>query len=197
MKVVVSRERLYRIWSNMHERCENPSNVNYKYYGGRGISVCEEWGYYSRFCAWAYNNGYSDEYSLDRINVNGNYEPRNCRWATVKEQANNKRTNKYVDYGGMNLTFSEWADITSVDKRNIAKRITRGWKPEEAIGVNPHLRVRKINLRNRGDKWEYRFEAPRTHDGVRHHISKCGFPTREEALEAGKRKCNEVYVTKN
>lgn len=196
MKVNISNERLYGIWNNMHDRCENPKNNAFKHYGERGITVCEEWNYYSKFCAWAWNNGYSDDLSLDRIDVNGNYESRNCRWATMKEQANNKRNNKVIEYKGEWLTLAEWSAITSVDKRYISKRLTRGWKPEEAIGIEEHSRKKKINIRKRNDKWEYRFEAPKTKDGKRHHISKCGFPTQEEALEAGKLKFDEIYVHK-
>lgn len=82
---------LYRTWSNMKDRCYNPNNKNYKYYGGRGISVCEEWK--ESFIKFANDMGNkpSKEYSLERIDVNGNYEPKNCKWATVKEQSFNKR----------------------------------------------------------------------------------------------------------
>lgn len=193
MKVGVSRERLYSIWTGMHERCTNPKSPAYEYYGGRGITICEDWDYYSKFCAWAWNSGYSDDLSLDRINVNGNYEPRNCRWATSKEQANNKRTNKYIEYNGELFTAAEWSAITAIDQRHILKRLSRGWETEEAIGIKEHARARKINIRKRNKKWEYRFEAPKSEDGKRHHISKCGFLTKEDALKAGEQKLKEIY----
>lgn len=95
-------KRIYLVWYGMKSRCFNPDNKDYKDYGERGITVCKEWLTFDNFCEWAYANGYDDnktgrEQSLDRINVDGNYEPSNCRWATMATQRRNTRTNVIVN----------------------------------------------------------------------------------------------------
>lgn len=83
--------RLYNIWKGMRKRCCNPNCRAYRWYGGRGIYVCQEWQRYLNFHNWAIQNGYSSDLTIDRIDVNGNYEPSNCRWITIQEQQKNKR----------------------------------------------------------------------------------------------------------
>lgn len=88
-------ERLYHVWISMRARCNNPNNKDFKYYGGKGVFVCDEWNDYSEFKRWAENNGYDKnakhgDCTIDRINPNGNYEPSNCRWVNMATQNNNK-----------------------------------------------------------------------------------------------------------
>lgn len=87
--------RLYRVWQGMKTRCNTPSSTSYRWYGARGITVCDEWmNNFESFRSWALTHGYRDDLTIDRINVDGNYEPDNCRWATVAEQQHNKRDSR-------------------------------------------------------------------------------------------------------
>ena len=102
-------QRLYVIWQHMRRRCNKPSEPCYHLYGGRGITVCEEWHKYETFRDWALANGYADHLTLDRIDVDGNYEPNNCRWITQGEQTLNRRNNVRIAFNGETKTISEWA----------------------------------------------------------------------------------------
>lgn len=88
------KTRLYKIWSDMKRRCDNPKAPQYEYYGGRGIEYCQDWGKFIPFYQWAIESGYNDSLTIDRIDSDGNYEPDNCRWATKEEQSRNQRVRK-------------------------------------------------------------------------------------------------------
>lgn len=123
--------RLYNIWADMIQRCNNPKNISYKYYGGKGVTVCEEWKDFPIFAKWALANGYNDNLSIDRKNSNGNYEPGNCRWETNFVQCNNKGNNRRIAYNGRTYTAAEIAKETGDNYFTIISRIKRGWSDKE------------------------------------------------------------------
>ena len=122
----MSGTRLYVIWNGMKGRCNNPNDPRYDRYGGRGISVCEEWNTsFQSFYDWAISNGYSEELTIDRIDNDGNYEPSNCRWSTNKEQCNNRATNINIKIGNATKTLTEWCEIFDVDVARTMARYHR------------------------------------------------------------------------
>ena len=129
-----SSKRIRHIWFAMMSRCYNKNNNRYKYYGEKGISVCEQWKEYQDFKKWAYENGYSDELSLDRFpDLNKGYFPENCRWATAKEQGNNKTNNKIFIIDGISKTLQQWSDLYGINQSRILRRIKAGWDIKPAI----------------------------------------------------------------
>lgn len=127
------RSSLYRVWEAMKRRCLNPNDYFYDYYGGRGISVCSQWMEYEAFYDWALRNGYKKGLTIDRIDVNGNYEPSNCRWSTAKEQGRNKRNNIFLTYDGRTLLLVEWAELLDIDPKLLRNRLRRGWTIERTL----------------------------------------------------------------
>ena len=139
--------RIYQIWKGMRERCYTKTCSIYKNYGARGITICEEWSDFNVFKEWALKNGYADDLSIDRIDVNGNYEPSNCKWATMKEQANNTRNNHFLTLNGERKTISQWAEKTGLRSATIASRVRRGWSVEDAL-TKPLMVTRRFYGRN-------------------------------------------------
>lgn len=120
----------------MKKRCYLKSNHNYKHYGARGIIVCREWlNNPQSFYKWSMEHGYQDNLTIDRIDVNGNYEPSNCRWIDQKTQQNNKRNNKSITYNGVTKTMSEWAKYLNLDYTLLKSRLLAGWTFEKAIST--------------------------------------------------------------
>lgn len=117
-----SKEPWYGSYRGMMARCENPKTHNYDKYGGRGIKVCEEWHDIDAFAEWVNKSNYEKGLTLDRIDVDGNYEPSNCRWATRKQQANNRRNSLMVTIDGVTKTLSEWADFAGIPFKTINSR---------------------------------------------------------------------------
>lgn len=130
------RTALYRRWCHMKERCFDKKNKDYELYGGRGIMVCGEWlgeNGYLRFAEWAKSNGYEDGLTLDRIDVNGNYEPGNCRWVDIRAQSNNRRSNRLIEINGETKTLAEWCRIYGMNYGTVEDRICYGWDEKRAI----------------------------------------------------------------
>ena len=122
----LSNTRLNKIWDGMKSRCYNKNSTSYKYYGARGIMVCDEWkNDFKAFYDWAINNGYQDGLSIDRINVDGNYEPSNCRWVDSFAQLSNKSTNVYVEYKGKKQTLSQWSRELNIPKSTLGQKLRK------------------------------------------------------------------------
>lgn len=136
---------LWSKWQCMKQRCSNPNDISYKYYGGRGISVCEEWkNSYQAFCEWAMNNGYNTGLSLDRIDNDKNYCPENCRWVPLVEQKRNKRSAHYITINGETKFLAEWARVAGINPRTIYRRLDRGLSGEDLICKGPVTVIRLI-----------------------------------------------------
>ena len=123
----------YKAWVGMRKRCCSPNNASYASYGGRGIRVCDEW-------MTSFENFFRDlgprpgpGYSLERIDVNGNYEPTNCKWATIAEQNRNRRDNLIIEFDGRRQTLSLWAAETGIGRATISWRLKNGWDVDRAL----------------------------------------------------------------
>lgn len=129
----IPKERIYKIWIGIKSRCLNNNNQAFSKYGERGITVCDEWLDFTTFKQWALNNGYADDLSIDRIDVNGDYCPENCRWVNETVQANNRRTSSYLTLDKETHTKAEWEKIMGLPKGIINQRINAGWTIQQAI----------------------------------------------------------------
>lgn len=140
--------RLHKIWESMIARCEYVKHPFFNCYGGRGISVCDEWHDYMSFRSWAIENGYAENLTIDRINNDMGYAPTNCKWSTVKEQQNNKRSNRHIEWNGEDRTLSEWSEITGINKTTIKERLNAGWDAEKAFTFPVRLRTKGYRMSN-------------------------------------------------
>ena len=135
----LTKTRLYRIWKGIRNRCYNKQSIHYDKYGGAGVRVCREWdeeeGFYN-FLVWSLNNGYADNLTIDRINVYGNYEPSNCRWADMKTQGRNRTISRIYSYQGNVLTLSELSNELSVPESVIKSILYHGGNIEGVEIVN-------------------------------------------------------------
>lgn len=135
-KTATKKDSLYRRWSAMKRRCSNPEAADYKYYGGKGVSICDEWKDFEVFKEWAVRNGWDESLTIDRKDSNGNYEPNNCRWTTMQTQNRNKPHLKRYEAFGEEKLICEWAE----DPRCLVSQLTlynrihiSQWNPETAM----------------------------------------------------------------
>lgn len=140
----ISHEPLYKVWTAMKQRCRNPNCKPYPRYGGRGISICDEWeSDYKSFRAWAYDSGYSIGLSIDRIDNDGNYCPENCRWTGRDVQMSNTSRNRLITVNGVSRTLSEWSRELGGSRGLVAHRLSKGWTEEEAVSIPLGRKLRR------------------------------------------------------
>lgn len=123
----LTNTKLYTKWSGIVQRCTNPNAIHYDMYGGRGITICDEWrnDFYS-FYSWSIENGYKDGLTIDRIDNNKGYYPENCRWTDLETQANNTRRNHYITYNNETKTLTQWARLLNVNVETLRYRVNHG-----------------------------------------------------------------------
>lgn len=138
----MSQSREYAAWANMLYRCNNKNAPQYNRYGGRGIKVCQEWKDFPIFLK-DMGNRPSEEHSIDRIDVNGDYEPENCRWADIKTQAKNRRSTRFYLYDGNRLSASEIIEKYQLNKQRVLSRLRRGWSIKDAVETDSKRRNKK------------------------------------------------------
>ena len=146
----MSSERLQNIYVNLKQRCYNPKSTFYKNYGGRGITVCDEWlnsemydgrstkGWIA-FKNWALSNGYADNLTIDRIDNSKGYCPENCHWVTMRTQQNNRRSNRLITYKGKTQSLANWCRELNLNYGTIKCRIRRNWTIEKAFETKSEI----------------------------------------------------------
>lgn len=130
----LTNSRLYHIWASIKQRCYYPKAISYPNYGGRGVCMSSLWkDDFMSFYKWAIEHGYNDNLTIDRIDYNGNYEPSNCKWSTMKEQAQNKRNNIVLELNGEKHTIAEWSKITGIRAGTLQNRKYSGWSDKKTL----------------------------------------------------------------
>lgn len=144
----IRKSRLYKVWIDMKNRCNNPNNHNYTRYGKKGIKVCKEWEEdYKKFYNWAIENGYKEnqqkKYTIDRIDNSKGYNPKNCRLLSIQKQQSNRTNNHFITYKGETHTVSEWARKLGISTQTIFTRIRIGL-PTDYLFSKERLTTKKI-----------------------------------------------------
>lgn len=127
------REKLYNVWVSMRQRCNNPNDINYARYGGRGIKVCKEWNDYATFRTWCLNNGYKEGLDLDRRDNDGGYNPQNCRFVTHRVNLSNTHRRLHCVINGQDISLTEASIKYNLSYKLLYNRFSRGWRGERLI----------------------------------------------------------------
>jgi hypothetical protein len=131
VKIVATKHPLYRTWVRMRQRCYDPNDQNYKWYGARGIRVCKRW---DRFDLFVKDMGCRPSgHTLDRKKVNRNYSPSNCKWSSIEEQNRNTRRNVHIELNGKRQTVAEWSRETGINPATLSRRVHKGWSAERVL----------------------------------------------------------------
>lgn len=164
----MSRTRIYNVYRDMYNRCYNPDDISYPNYGEIGIKICDEWlgnDGVINFCNWAYENGYKEadrgRCTLDRVEVDGDYSPDNCRWTTMKVQSNNKRNNLYYTIDGQTKTLSEWCDDYNLCVQSVYGRLKRGMDIKTALTKPMQKRKKDMTEEEIAERKQHRLEMDR------------------------------------
>lgn len=136
---------LYWSWHSMKERCLNANAKAYQYYGGREITVCKEWMDFEGFCDWSLKNGYEEGLTIERKDVNGNYEPSNCCWIPLSEQANNTRRSKIIELNGISQNVRQWEKELGFGRNVVSKRLLNGWSIDKALTTPIQTNYQRFN----------------------------------------------------
>lgn len=142
----MKHSKIYRIYQNMKARCYRQKTRSYPLYGGRGISVCDEWRYSFEIFYQDMKEGYTDGLSIERIDVNGNYCKENCRWVAMEDQSKNKRNTAYITYKGVTKRAFDWAEIIGANPKSLSRRVYLGWPPEECLFGKQYEKIKKLIL---------------------------------------------------
>lgn len=126
--------KLYNVWLTMKQRCYNPSDRHYKWYGAKGVKVCDQWlNDPAAFVKWCKNHGYEDGLTIDRIDTNGDYTPDNCRFITMAAQQRNRSSNKLITFNNETHSVQEWAEKLGIVPSTLRARFNKGWPIERAL----------------------------------------------------------------
>lgn len=131
----LSKNPLYAVWTMMKQRCSNPKCKDYKWYGAKGIKVCPEWLSFKSFYDWSIANGYREGLTIERIDINADYFPQNCKWITNEEQATNRSTTHYLNYNGETHSVTEWSIRLGIPRTTISNRVRLGWSIERTLST--------------------------------------------------------------